>query len=48
MVSLHAEVPAHGDLLELHDVVDNIEMDLSRQLNCQAVIHMDRWSPTTA
>ena len=41
MVSLHAEVPAHGDLLELHDVVDNIEMDLSRQLNCQAVIHMD-------
>ena len=41
MVSLHAEVPAHGDLLELHDVVDSIEMDLSRQLNCQAVIHMD-------
>ena len=41
MVSLHAEVPAHGDLLELHDIVDNIEMDLSRQLNCQAVIHMD-------
>ena len=38
---LHAEVPAHGDLLELHDIVDNIEMDLSRQLNCQAVIHMD-------
>lgn len=22
-------------------MVDNIEMDLSRQLNCQAVIHMD-------
>ena len=41
MISLHAEVPAHGDLLELHDIVDNIEMDLSRQLNCQAVIHMD-------
>ena len=25
MVSLHAEVPASGDILELHDVIDNIE-----------------------
>lgn len=41
MVSLHAEVPAHGDLLELHDVVDNLEMELQRRLNCHAVIHMD-------
>lgn len=41
MVSLHAEVPAHGDLLELHDVVDNLEMELQRRLSCHAVIHMD-------
>lgn len=41
MISLHAEVPAHGDILELHDVIDNIERELSEQLHCQAVIHMD-------
>ncbi|NBH13409.1 cation transporter [Lachnospiraceae bacterium] len=41
MISLHAEVPADGDILELHDVVDNAEMELRRNLNCDAVIHMD-------
>lgn len=41
MVSLHAEVPAEGDILALHDVIDNAEMDLQRQLGCEAVIHMD-------
>lgn len=30
MVSLHAEVPAHGDILELHDVIDTAEMELKR------------------
>ncbi len=41
MISLHAEVPAHGDILELHDVIDNIERELCDALHCQAVIHMD-------
>ena len=41
MVSLHAEVPAHGDILELHDVIDTAEMELKRTLHCNAVIHMD-------
>lgn len=41
MISLHAEVPAHGDIMELHDVVDNAEVELRRRLNCEAVIHMD-------
>lgn len=41
MISLHAEVPAEGDILELHDVVDNTETELRSQLNCDAVIHMD-------
>ncbi len=41
MVSLHAEVPANGDLLELHDVIDNAEKELNRLLGCEAVIHMD-------
>ena len=41
MISLHAEVPASGDILELHDVIDSIEMELEEQLGCEAVIHMD-------
>ena len=41
MVSLHAEVPASGDILELHDVIDNIERELHEKLHVQAVIHMD-------
>ncbi len=41
MISLHAEVPEDGDLLALHDVVDNIEHDLRNELGCLAVIHMD-------
>ena len=41
MISLHAEVPASGDILELHDLIDSIEMELREQLDCEAVIHMD-------
>ncbi len=41
IISLHAEVPADGNFLELHDEIDNIERTLSEQLDCQAVIHMD-------
>lgn len=41
MISLHAEVPAEGDILKLHDTIDNIEHELKRELRCDAVIHMD-------
>ena len=41
MISLHAEVPAEGNILELHDVIDNIENELRRTLGCEATIHMD-------
>lgn len=41
MVSLHAEVSADGDLLALHDVVDNAERELCDRLGCIATIHMD-------
>ncbi len=41
MISLHAEVPAHGDIMQLHDTIDNIELELKRTLKCDAVIHMD-------
>lgn len=41
MISLHAEVPAERDILELHDLIDNIEHELREELKCEAVIHMD-------
>lgn len=41
VVSLHAEVPSDGDLLEMHDLIDHIENDLADQCCCEAVIHMD-------
>lgn len=41
MISLHAEVPADGNLLVLHDTIDNIEHRLHDELQCDAVIHMD-------
>ena len=40
-ISLHTEVPADGDILELHDIIDNLEKELSHRLNCFATIHMD-------
>ena len=41
MISLHAEVPANGSILELHDCIDNIERKLKEVLGCECVIHMD-------
>lgn len=41
MISLHAEVPAEEDILEIHDMIDIIENELGEKLNCEAVIHMD-------
>src|SRR5699024_600662 len=41
ILSLHAEVPASGDILALHDVVDTAERELATTLGCVATIHMD-------
>ncbi|MDD6306389.1 MAG: cation diffusion facilitator family transporter [Clostridiales bacterium] len=41
MISLHAEVPAEGNILEVHDIIDNIENELRAKLGCDATIHMD-------
>lgn len=41
MISLHAEVPAEGEILEIHDAIDNIEKELRVKLGCDATIHMD-------
>ena len=41
MVSLHAEVDSNGNIMEIHDLIDNIEKELSDECHCEAVIHMD-------
>ncbi len=41
IISLHAEVSATGNILEIHDMIDCLEQKLNKQLNCEAVIHMD-------
>lgn len=41
MMSLHAEVPSDGDILKIHDIIDNIEKELNAKFNCEAVVHMD-------
>lgn len=41
LISLHAEVPADGNILTLHDMIDTIEHELRSTLSCHAVIHMD-------
>lgn len=41
IISLHAEVPVDGNIIELHDIIDNIENKLNNDLNCISVIHMD-------
>lgn len=39
--SIHIEVDANGDLMESHDMVDNIERQLSRKLHIVLTAHMD-------
>ena len=41
IISLHAEVPAEGDMQEIHDVIDRLEAKLNEELGCMATIHMD-------
>lgn len=41
MLSLHAEVPVDGSLVELHEVIDEVEHQISDELDCSAVIHID-------
>ncbi len=40
-LSLHAEVPMHEDILFVHDVVDNIEIEIYEKFGIETVIHMD-------
>ncbi|MGC2873606.1 cation diffusion facilitator family transporter [Ihubacter sp. rT4E-8] len=39
--SIHIEVDADGDLMESHDLVDNIEMDIAKHLGIEITAHLD-------
>jgi divalent metal cation (Fe/Co/Zn/Cd) transporter len=39
--SVHVEVDAYGDLFQSHDMIDNIERTICRELKLHLVIHMD-------
>jgi len=41
MISLHAEVPANRNIIDVHDTIDNIERRINATLGCSCVIHMD-------
>ena len=40
-ITLHAEVDASVDIIELHDIIDNIEIDIMNEYGILATIHMD-------
>jgi cation diffusion facilitator family transporter len=39
--TVHVEVDAREDILASHDLIDNIEREVARELNTHLVIHMD-------
>ncbi len=41
IITLHVEVDGKGSFIEYHDMVDNIEYKLSKELSCEATIHID-------
>lgn len=41
MMSLHVEVPYNENILEIHDIIDDIERDIHREFKVLATIHMD-------
>ena len=41
MMSFHAEVPADGDMLIIHDMIDHIEREMKAKHGIETVIHMD-------
>ena len=43
MISLHAEMPVHedSDIFAMHDIIDNAERLLSKELECLVTIHLD-------
>jgi len=40
-VSLHAEVPGNENIFDLHEVIDETEVEINNKFNCLCTIHMD-------
>ncbi|MCR5309147.1 MAG: cation-efflux pump, partial [Bacilli bacterium] len=40
-ITLHVEVDGYSNIMDIHDVVDNIEMDLGNKYGAEITIHMD-------
>ena len=40
-ISFHAEIDAKTDILEAHDLIDNLEDDVRKKFGCEISIHMD-------
>lgn len=41
IASAHAEVPADSDIVAIHDIIDNVEKEISKKLKIAICIHMD-------
>ncbi len=41
MASVHAEVPEDGDIVHIHEIIDEIEKKIQKELGVHVVIHMD-------
>ena len=41
MASIHAEIPSNIDIMEIHNIIDTAEREISKKLNIYLVIHMD-------
>ena len=41
MASVHAEVPDNVDIVKIHELIDNLEQEISQELHIHTVIHMD-------
>ncbi|MBZ4653710.1 MAG: czcD 2 [Peptococcaceae bacterium] len=41
MASIHAEVPSNRDIMELHELIDHVERQVSKELGIVLTIHMD-------
>ena len=41
VASIHAEVPADGNILDIHEMIDRAEREIGEKLNVPICIHMD-------
>lgn len=41
MISLHAEVKKDSDIVDVHELIDHIELELKQRYSCEATIHVD-------